>query len=278
MAILVHRAGALGDVILTTPIIRRLRREFPNELIQVVTSYPRVYQNNPHIGGREYVIGEMVKNVYLDLAYEKNPSLHIVEAYMQETFEDLGDRKDLQQELFFSDASTIFEGLKRKVIAIHAARAGWNNRTLPRYTWRLVVDGLRKAGFWPVLIGAPNRDEVPDCEVTRFFGYDILTHAWLINRAVCFVGSDSALLHVAGATNTPIVGIFTCARPATRLPWRGGRLGGRCIPIVPKLDCVGCLARRPAPVTTEYCERGDTACVQMVDPDQIIDAVMRLVG
>ena len=42
--ILVSRRGALGDVIMTTPIVRRLRQENPNAIIDIKTNYPDIYR------------------------------------------------------------------------------------------------------------------------------------------------------------------------------------------------------------------------------------------
>src|SRR3954471_15411451 len=269
MSIVVQRAGALGDVILTTPIIRRLRRENPTTRINVVTGYPDVFRNSPYLDVPLH--SPLARKINLDLVYERWPGLHIVQAYMEHVFGDPGEPDDLQQELFFGRPTVFSHG--RHYVAVHAAVAGWANRTLPRATWRAVVAGLIKAGLWPVLVGSP-RDDIPQCDVTRFHSTDIMAQARLIAGCAAFVGSDSGLLHVAGATEVPIVGVFTCATAHTRLPWRHGQLGWRCIPVVPDLDCVGCQARRPAPVTDEHCERGDTACVEMVSASTIVAAVV----
>ena len=275
MTIIVQRSGALGDVILTTPIIRRLRRENPEMPIAVLTAYGDVFRHNPHLNipiPGDYSADTRL--IQLDLAYELHPEMHIVVAYMAEAFGDAGKPHDLQQELFWPPQRIGIEHQMHSYwVAVHAAVAGWSNRTLPRSTWRAIIEGIRKAGLWPVLIGT-SRDDVPDCEVTRFFSNDIASNAYFISQCACFVGSDSSLLHVAGATNTPIIGIFTCVRPETRLPWRNGILGHRCTEIVADIECAGCLHRRPPPVTTEACERSDNACVYSIRADQVVDAVV----
>lgn len=268
-------------MILTTPVIRRLHREHPHAEIIVQTAYPDVFKNNPHVvyaGAVEEPIGSYYRMIDLDLAYEKRPNLHIVEAYMEEAFGDVGRPDDLQQELFTSHStpSPLF-GDKRNYVAVHATVAGWANRTLPRSTWISTIIMLRAAGLWPILVGSP-RDDIPSLPVTRCITTDIAALVALISGVGCFVGSDSGLLHVAGATDTPIVGVFTCAKPGTRLPIRGGVLGKDCGAIVPGLDCWGCLARRPPPVTTEFCERGDNACVDDIGATVIVDGVLHLMN
>lgn len=273
MTIIVQRSGALGDVILTTPVIRRLRQENPTECISVVTGYPNVFRGNPHLDqGVAASLDDRL--IQLDLAYERRPNLHIVQAYMIEAFGDPGVAADLQQELFFLRQT--FFSRDRKYVAVHATATGWANRTLPRSTWLAVVVGLRKAGLWPILVGG-SRDSIPGADVMTFHSTDILMQARLIAGCAAFVGSDSGIMHIAGATDVPLVGVFTCARPETRLPWRHGVLGWGCTAILPDLDCVGCQQRRPPPVTDEHCERGDTACVTMVQAETIIAAVVAAV-
>lgn len=275
MKILVRRTLALGDVVLTTPIVRRLRRENPDADITVQTLYPDVYRGNPHaVATNTNVDGtQFDRFVNLDLAYEARPGMHIVEAYMTEAFGDVGDPEDCQQELFYNDRPLFPRESDRKMIAVHAGRAGWANRTLPSSTWVEVCRLLREEGLWPILVGT-DRDALPGAKATAFLSTDVLAQARLIASCHCFVGSDTGLLHVAGATGVPIVGVFTCARPALRAPWRNGAVGGGCYSVAPKLGCIYCLERQPAPATTETCERGDIACVRMVEPDEIVRAVM----
>jgi ADP-heptose:LPS heptosyltransferase len=276
--ILVRRMGALGDVILTTPVIHRLRRENPDAEIVVHTAYPQVFNGNPHI----YVAAHLVSNlgvfdrvIDLNLAYEKRPKDHIVEAYMLEAFGDRGEPCERQQELYFLKRSPLRNGTP--YVVVHAARAGWSNRTLPRSTWLAVVDGIKEAGFRPIIVGT-ERDDLPGNHVARVMSTNLELNAELIDNAACFVGSDSGLLHVAGATRAPIVGVFTCAMPHLRLPWRDGLLGKNCMAIMPDLPCVGCLHRRPSPVTTEWCERGDNVCVDTVKAEAIVAAVVKMIN
>lgn len=280
MRILVRRAGALGDVILATPVVRRLRRENPESEIVVQTAYPDVFRNSPHVS---YTVdphnpshGPYDQTIALDLVYERRPGMHVVEAYMLEAFGDRGEPADRQQELFYDRRPRLSPG-GRPCVAVHAAKAGWRNRTLPEATWLDVCERLKAEGLQPILVGSA-RDALPAASCPSFHVPDILAQAQVVASCACFVGSDSGLLHAAGATSTPIVGIFTCARPERRLPYRDGVRGLRCKSVVPYIDCIGCLERREPPVTTEACERGDVACVGKVKAEAIVHAVMQLIG
>ena len=290
MRILVRRISALGDVVLATPIVRRLRQEMPDAEIGVQTAYPDVFRHSPHRlalfgpGPLPYpwtAEGGLDRMIELDLAYEKRPAEHIVIAYMQEAFGDERDmglyaEGELRQELFFERPMPFPRG--QRVVAIHAAKAGWRSRTLPEATWLAVVNGLRNRGCFPLLVGTM-RDALPRAGCASFHAADLLAQAAMIARCACFIGPDSALLHVAGTTDVPIVGIFTSVSALLRMPLRGEKLnGGRYAEVRPRdLTCLGCQVRRPPPATTEECERGDYACVAMVSVDDVVEAAMRLI-
>ena len=48
--ILVQRRAAIGDVIMSTAVVRELKLKYgPNTNIDVATDFAEVYRNNPHI-------------------------------------------------------------------------------------------------------------------------------------------------------------------------------------------------------------------------------------
>jgi len=198
---------------------------------------------------------------------------------MLEAFGDLGDPKDLQQELHYKvGRDYLTKSVKSNIVAIHAAIAGWKNRTLPRHVWRAVFDGVKRMGLRPALVGT-DRDNLYAGDTAEIpLGWPLAVQAAFISECAAFIGSDSAMLHLAGCTDVPIIGVFTCARPETRLPWRHGQLGWRCEAVMPDLECVGCQARRPPPVTDEFCERGDTRCIELVSAANILAALQKVIA
>lgn len=275
--ILVRRTGALGDVVLATPVLRRLRRDYPDARITVHTGCPEVFAENPHVNAVN-AAGHFDRVIDLDLAYEKRPHLHVVDAYWTEAFGDIGDPADMQQVLPPAPPAAVPD-ITGPYVVLHAPMLGWRSRVLPMTFWDDVAAGLRARGLMPVFVG--RRPDYAEGHRGVLDLRDRLTLGAVrvvIDRAACFVGMDSGLLHVAGATMTPIVGVFTCALPERRLPWRKGVLGYRCMPVQPALPCLGCLHEIPPPVTSMTCRRGDTACTGPAAPaaQQVVEAVLAL--
>ena len=84
----IKRQGALGDVLMTTPIIKELKRRYPDAHIWMQTGCKEVFEHHPDIKrvvdcGIERWVDEVID---LDLAYELRPDLHIVDAYSFKAF------------------------------------------------------------------------------------------------------------------------------------------------------------------------------------------------
>lgn len=284
--ILIRRWGALGDVIGITPIVRHLKRLNQEARIDIETHVPGVFINHPHVKNvyREARTGDGYDQVVdLNFAYEKKPNLHFVDAYALETFGHADISKDLEihrSEADEAKASSLLEKLdllRRRFIVTHMART-WPSRTLPNRTWHEIVQRLTGLGHAVLQVGKGD-----DLFFNRLDGVSKIDEdinipelACLISRASCFLGSDSAILHVAGTTDTPIVGIFTAARAELRLPYRHGKLGYRCAVVRPKIECYGCLHRQPPPVAFFNCERGDYMCLAQILPEDVADTVDRV--
>jgi ADP-heptose:LPS heptosyltransferase len=276
MKILVSRPGALGDVVCATPIPRELARRHPKAEIVFETGYPAVFENNPHCRAVNQAQdrSQFDRVIDLALAYERRPTTHIARAFWDAAFDEPPERKDqLRPELFYGP-DRLPQDPYRPFVAVHAAYAGWGNRTLPSKTWAGVVASLNLHRLAPILVGT-ERDAIPGLNVRSYLRTSLLHTAQIIAGCACFAGSDSALLHVAAATPTPIVGVFTSVRPKYRLPY-----GTQSIGISPELDCLYCQERVPPPSMFETCERDEDEkrlCVKLVDSEQIVNAVLTMI-
>lgn len=286
--VLVKRKAALGDVLLTTPIVARLRGDLGHEtIIHVATDCGSAYQNNPHVNSvipsNSPTMG-YDRIIDLDLAYEKNPKAHVIDAYSMVAFGDCDYDKStvlVPSDVDHTRASELMakHGLVRnEFVVIHPA-VTWQNRTYPKERWNSVVEMLEASGLRVVVVGSGADYVLGGSSVVNLRGLmTIPVAASLIGRAKCFIGNDSSMIHVAGTTDTPIVGIFTTAKAEYRLPYRRGSLGYGCEAVTPNIDCYGCLHDEKPPVVFCGCRRGDLACLSMISPSMVVEAVWRLCG
>ena len=90
--ILVRRRAALGDVIMSTGVVRELKKKYNNNCeIDVATEVLEVYNNNPHVRNvfHTHEIPEVDKyDIYINLddAYEYNPLNNYVDSYFYRAF------------------------------------------------------------------------------------------------------------------------------------------------------------------------------------------------
>jgi heptosyltransferase-3 len=270
----VQRSGALGDVIMLTPVLKKLHQKHGK--LRLLTHRPEGVHGLPFI--TEIALpGLAVPNINFDLVYEREPNLHPVLAYAEAAGIEL-ELWERQPHVAFAQDSPI-NFVKPNTVILHPA-ISWASRTFSPDFWGEVIAALHDEGYRTITLGGAH---------TAIAGlassYDLVEcttlpeAAKLISRAALFIGPDSGLMHVAGATSTPIVGLFTSVDPLVRLPWRNSKLGAGCVAVTANIECVGCLARRPAPWTTEPCFRTGPdifSCVGTITTEMVMDAVHAL--
>lgn len=272
--VLVKRAGALGDVILATGIIRRLNEMGAEVSVQTVCG--EVFRGNPRVKAVAHHISEkdFDQVIDLDMAYEKSPKSPIWHAYSKIAFGEVV--ADLNPEMFSDPADA--DSLRKKTgamdlcesVVIHMG-VGWANRTWPRHSWNEVTKALSELGQQVIVVGKGN-----DYRSSLYPGVtnlvDILSISEireLLKQARCFVGMDSGILHVAQTTEVPIVGLFTVADPRNRIVTRKQKT----IAIVPKVNCRFCLHEEKPPVTFVACKYGTNHCLNDIQPDAVVEAI-----
>jgi ADP-heptose:LPS heptosyltransferase len=292
--ILVRRTGAFGDVVSITPITRRLRQERgPDAIIDVDTEYPEIFEGNADVTAaadwrksRQGLADEGYDEIYdLNGSYERRRRAdHGIDCYMEDVFGDRNGDKSLKvvcsslPDWLNQDPEwqTIAEN---RHVTIHPA-VSWQNRTMPKAFWQAAADHMTAAGYRVVTVGT-----LRDTQLERVYDLRGKLHprqqAEVCNRSRVFIGSDCGGLFLAGATDVPIVALFTTSPASMNIIWRHGEPNWRCKPFVPDLACVGCTTRFaekawPKLVTYHGCERGDFACVNSFDPYDIAVQAMQL--
>src|ERR1700735_3559935 len=159
--ILVRRTGAMGDVLETTAIVRRLREENPIAFITVETQHTNVYVANDDVSGVIPLLEvRYERTIDLNGAFESRlRKLHPIDTYSEVAF---GDRATPRR-LYFNFHHYTPVNSDRPLAVLHAARS-WPIRTLPHEFWQDLIVKLGERGFNVVLKGnAQDNDGLDHC-------------------------------------------------------------------------------------------------------------------
>jgi ADP-heptose:LPS heptosyltransferase len=112
--------------------------------------------------------------------------------------------------------------------------------------------------------------EVPQCINVSAVANSLHEELQLMSRLHVMVSMDSANVHLASLTATPVVSVWGATSPeAGFMGWK--QPPENCIQV--PLDCRPCSVYGNRP-----CRRGDYACLNRVTPQMIVDSVERIIG
>jgi lipopolysaccharide heptosyltransferase II len=89
----------------------------------------------------------------------------------------------------------------------------------------------------------------------------------LFERAALYIGGDSGPLHIAATATVPIVGLYGPTLPERSAPWRSDRYPTASVD-VGELPCRPCDQR--------VCAPGDFRCLTRIQPEQVLEACLRV--
>lgn len=276
---LLIRDGAMGDVLMLTPVVRALHNAHAGDIsIDVATHARVVFDHNPYVNQvmspKQLARGVRTYDVVIDLngVYERMPNTHPVNAYAKVVLGTADFDKKLALYPSSADVALIDETVKQigsPYVVVHQFSHDWPNRTIATEVWAQALEAITASGWVKVVyVGteqdlAPVRDTQHEDHRAR---YSLQQLSVLIARSQGFIGGDSGPSHVAATTDVPMAVFYTCAHHEARMPLRAS---GRFLPIFPDLDCYGCLTRRTLPRLGYFCERGDNACVALATYPQL---------
>ena len=278
--ILVQRRSAIGDVIMSTAVVRELNHRYgDNAVIDIATDCFEVYRNNPRV--RNIIPTDSADpkayDIYVNLddAYELNPKNHYIDSYLFRAF----GHNDVsrQVELFPSkeDHEVIEQDIKNighRYIVIHMRNWHWAAKNITMETWFAVFEKLftRRTDFRIVTVGGATDHTV---DHPLFFDardrYNCQQQKLLCDRAACFVGIDSAPFHCATASDTHVIGLLTHLHAERIMP------SVNSTAIATLEDCAGCNDNQAAPVRQIKCQKGHYPCVNNFDTDRIAHEILQ---
>jgi GT2 family glycosyltransferase/ADP-heptose:LPS heptosyltransferase len=276
--IVVRRAGAQGDVIMATPILRALRRDYPHSAIVVETVCKDVLTGNPDITDvvHQLKLLETDHVIDLNMAYERRPMEHAIAVYAELAGVKLQGNDDWRPRLYPHDTARVVAAQRmpdagRYAIIHPGSIEGWVGRQWPARRWPDVIANLHKRGYKTVLVG---NDATPGMATSLDFRNVHFSHfSAIMERANLFVGLDSMPFHVAQAFKIPSVVIFGSVDPMLRIV-----PGSKVFPVTAaRCGCLGCHNWLPAPRTvTNSCLRGKEICMDLIQPDNVIAEIDQL--
>lgn len=211
--IIVRRAAAWGDVILTTPIVRALKQKHPNSQIWIETACPDVFKNNPHVSRVERRIRDnTAKLINLDGSYEACPDKNFVETYARIAEVELESNHTA---LFPSDADKqrASDWLNNhEWVAVHPGPNTWPGKTWNPDRFQELILRLHGLGKKVLLVGAI-KDRAFNADFDLRGRTTFLELAAVIGKCEFLIGLDSAPMHVAQAMGTPVIGLFGVTLP-----------------------------------------------------------------
>lgn len=267
--ITIKRDAAIGDILMVTPILQALIKKHGRVSLRVT---PALHERMHAL--LDCPVFRIVKEcdgeeIDLNNAYELRPHLHPVEAYCEVAGIDIAETTAA-----FCKTDHVL-GVHFDVV-IHPT-ISWRNRTLPREFWRDLVVMFQENGLTVACVAQNSKEMIPGCDAV-YLAQPLERVAGLIRfGAKLFIGGDSGPLHLAAATKTPIIGLFTIALAERREPW--GRDPKTFIGMNAPIDCVGCLHDAPAPVRFLECPAGiDYKCTESFSIKSVYDAACTLLG
>lgn len=213
--ILVRRADAWGDVLLTTPIIRALRVQRPLSPIWVETNCTAIFRDNPHVSRCERKVPMSPSTLIIDLnmSYEAMTGTSIIDAYIHFTRTILGGGftcEDKVPELYLNEAETNKAAMQMgdgQWVTVHAGPVCWRSKEWGLPKFHALTKTLMDRGYKVALIGSDKTGPVA-CTMDLRGLTTIHDMAAVIKRSVQFIGLDSLPLHIAQAVGTPAIGLF----------------------------------------------------------------------
>jgi ADP-heptose:LPS heptosyltransferase len=290
--ILVDRRRALGDLVMITPVLRELRKQYPDAWLQVVTEEPAVLNNNPHVN--KVVKPEQMEktdpwDIFINLndAYEDQVTSHYVDSYLNRAFGPAGLTVDHATEIFPADeerenVDEVIKEIGSDYIVVHMRRWAWENKNIDIEIWSSLFTRLHEKypNVKVVAVGAKYDFRVPpqpDRYIDLVDQLSIGEIQYLISKARAFIGPDSGPFHIAGTTTTPIVALISHLLPEQILPTRGGEFGKGITVVTSDVECLGCYARQTPPVRELTCENETKfVCSKSFDNLKIFNAIEKI--
>ena len=263
----VKRDGAIGDVLLVTPVLEAIKNKYPLSNITVITKCGEVLCGNPYVHKIATSGQKEGFDMFFDLddSYETDKDKHVLESYANTcdiAYSDIGSMR-LEAEEFRLDICGDY-------VVFHPGGTSWSGRNWKADRFNAVAERLSDAGYKIILVGDHKVPEIK-CDVDLRGKVDLAQVAHVIKNAKLFVGIDSLPFHIAQSQNTPGVVFFGCVDPKYRI------VNNNIVAInADDLACIGCHHWNELHKNvTNVCVREDgEQCIERITVDIVYKKVL----
>ena len=216
-SIALKRSIGMGDVVLTEPILRKLREKYPEAKITFYTAKPDVIKyfatqpdeivkidENDVVKDTLYEVDSEIK-FDLDLSYESREETSFIDAYAQVVNVEFNNPIDKHVSLTFNDKPLVDD----KYVVVVGDGSGWPGKTWEMENYAEVIKYIKSMGYKVYETGVTHTEESEpeyhECE------FDQLVN--LIANCEFYVGTDNGPMHVARGFNKPCFIVAGAALP-----------------------------------------------------------------
>jgi ADP-heptose:LPS heptosyltransferase len=280
--ILIRKKGSWGDIVPLFPIIKYLKTKDSSTQIFLATNHQCLFENNEYIEETipwESNVSNLNHKIDLENAHENDPKSHIVDAYAKLIIghSDIDKTIEIKEAMFdreYIEHVMLQNGLKDKEFLVFHCALTHKNKTWPREKWNRLQAHCIAQGT-PVVVVGSGSDFVPVISgiVNLVNKINFFQSKYLIEKAKAIVCLDGDYMQIAGATETPIIGLFTATSSRYKLPYRKGQLGFNCHAIEAPIECTGCWNNHIKPIKYFGCANGSFSCLNSITPQMVLQRI-----
>ena len=216
-SIAVKRTIGMGDIVITEPIIRKLKEKYPTSKITYYTAKSDVIKYFETQPDEIVTIDEndVVKDTLhdvdsevkfdLDLSYESREETSFIDAYAQVIGLEFNDQVEKHPHLIYNEEALI----KDKYVVVVGDGSGWPGKTWDLEKYAEVIKYVKSMGYKVYETGLTyteeSEDEYHQCE------FDELVN--LVANCEFYIGTDNGPMHLARGFNKPCFIIAGAALP-----------------------------------------------------------------
>ena len=280
--VLFVRHLALGDILLSFPILREYKIRHPEIKIDYYTLLPKIAELSPDIERaidlRKIKFRDIEKKYdeIFFLSYEYHTKLHYTDGYSISTGIETENKMiniRIPPEYIEKANKVLVKRITgKKLIGIQEiSRSRFRNYSIQKL--QLVIDRIKEEHPAIEFITlSDKKNDLKNC-INQSGALSLETAIGMIGICNYFLSIDSGFLHIAQALGLPCTAIFGSTLPELVLtsPENSHQVRNE------SLDCLGCFHERtPGAESLEECKRGDIACMNECSEENIIDAIDRM--